>query len=777
MDGLFTSNPMRKGDPSLQSPPRPIVEISDSDTSEDDAPVVIKNLELSMADTPIGRVISRSSETKGRLTQMQDDVESFSFFHAVQVKGVIIILSMILLAGPQVILIWEYTANFANFRRMGVIIFVMLGVGYLYLGVHSALTAKYNVIKEIKLQVHQNTSKSLRHIGSSRAKRGTATSHKHIIKHFIEDNMMGIVNVEHAMQRHRPSSRKMQLVRQLTPKDAERQAVHRPYNIMRRALVRAITQVGDSSERKKLVLSYKSISRVKKLFSITGPYYMMKVYGFQIASTAISIVNFISIFSCTLDTVVLTIYCVAITLQRIFILWSTFRVNTVALRGLRLKVAIVARILETWLPPYMVYMMYDVKVTLSEMLQIVLIDSILVMIKLKSLLNETLRENVAKQFRNVRRTMNINHAQLAFDMIAEIQGDNVPPSTLFVVRLVLGTFVAFMSAMVVFLAATVANPGFTALCGAQAPERAVWGNCRVKVPLCRNLFSPRCNCAVLKMSDLNMSALPDVVNTMDGLRRAEIMNVGLKELSQEFGKKMDYLSLLSVRNNQLSLIPDAVATLPLLHTLDVAFNNVKELPSALWRRKELYALFAGSNQISGSLGGTEVDLENLHYLEMSNNSISILPNLGHETSPSLSLLSISGNNLTSLPASIGTLKHLRYFYIARNRLTVDSFPDGMGEFRLVYLDVRNNSLAAMPPWVENVVGADWSLTASDNPVCSNGWIDSEECSSNLRKMMNLKETGCARQCSYYCVDKWLVDFPSCEPSCDTKDCGYGNCKV
>ena len=60
MDGLFTSNPMRKGDPSLQSPPRPIVEISDSDTSEDDAPVVIKNLELSMADTPIGRVISRS---------------------------------------------------------------------------------------------------------------------------------------------------------------------------------------------------------------------------------------------------------------------------------------------------------------------------------------------------------------------------------------------------------------------------------------------------------------------------------------------------------------------------------------------------------------------------------------------------------------------------------------------------------------------------------------------------------------------------------------------
>merc|ERR1711871_277653 len=99
--------------------------------------------------------------------------------------------------------------------------------------------------------------------------------------------------------------------------------------------------------------------------------------------------------------------------------------------------------------------------------------------------------------------------------------------------------------------------------------------------MCRSILSPKCNCAVLKLKNSNVSALPEVVDSMDGLRHVEIMNVGLQRLSPEFGKTMRFLAYLNLRDNELSALPDFPASS--LHTIDVSFNRLQALPANWWK--------------------------------------------------------------------------------------------------------------------------------------------------------------------------------------------------
>ena len=46
----------------------------------------------------------------------------------------------------------------------------------------------------------------------------------------------------------------------------------------------------------------------------------------------------------------------------------------------------------------------------------------------------------------------------------------------------------------------------------------LWEHCKVKVPFCRSLFAPRCNCAVLSIEGHNMTRLPLEIEDMTGLR-------------------------------------------------------------------------------------------------------------------------------------------------------------------------------------------------------------------------------------------------------------------
>ena len=50
-------------------------------------------------------------------------------------------------------------------------------------------------------------------------------------------------------------------------------------------------------------------------------------------------------------------------------------------------------------------------------------------------------------------------------------------------------------------------------------------------------FSSKCNCAALKVINRIMSIPPNIVSTMDGLRRVEIVHAGLQNQVPALGKR------------------------------------------------------------------------------------------------------------------------------------------------------------------------------------------------------------------------------------------------
>ena len=133
---------------------------------------------------------------------------------------------------------------------------------------------------------------------------------------------------------------------------------------------------------------------------------------------------------------------------------------------------------------------------------------------------------------------------------------------------------------------------------------------------------------------------------------------------------------------------------------------------------------------------------------------------------------LDGNRLTNLPKELSDLKYIQYLVLSRNNLTHASFPTELqGLSKLNTFDLRNNSLMKLPGWFGEYDGLE-KLTIHGNPVCKNGWIESDECPSKLKEKIDMEGQGCTKQCSSFCLEA-MLSYPVCTNQCNSKDCDYG----
>ena len=139
-------------------------------------------------------------------------------------------------------------------------------------------------------------------------------------------------------------------------------------------------------------------------------------------------------------------------------------------------------------------------------------------------------------------------------------------------------------------------------------------------------------------------------------------------------------------------------------------------PAELLQHSALTVMDLSTNKLTTL---PHVQMKNMMYLYLSNNSLQFIPESVCEL-PLLSQFGVNGNNLSSIPENIGRLKKtLVNLGASGNNLA--SFPLSFSLLKhLEKLDIRNNSLAALPPWndLEKLV----HLTVAGNPLCSNRWI-------------------------------------------------------
>ena len=84
-------------------------------------------------------------------------------------------------------------------------------------------------------------------------------------------------------------------------------------------------------------------------------------------------------------------------------------------------------------------------------------------------------------------------------------------------------------------------------------DEKTWGKgCVNKIPFCKSLFKPTCNCAVMRIeNDYNLTVLPDSLPlTMTGLRKVRIYNCSLTTLPPDM-EQLTHMTKFEVMFNHL----------------------------------------------------------------------------------------------------------------------------------------------------------------------------------------------------------------------------------
>ena len=492
------------------------------------------------------------------------------------------------------------------------------------------------------------------------------------------------------------------------------------------------------------------------------PNFLWKFYTTEVIGLVIQLVNFVTIFVCALPGWLNAIFALFMAAEAAYSAYITRQTFTPTIRDRMVKGDVLLDVVDT-VCPLVAMWAYKINIPLSSLVQVILWPSLTVLGKLRSIFLEIIRKRSSDRVVEARTSRRSNKQRkdqgkeivrvtmTEFARMPARQKKAIPRN----LRISLSITLVIVSVCmaIVSIWSLVADQLGAVDCRALSNGTFVWDHCTVKNPICADFFAPRCDCAVIEMYRHPFTTLPPVIDSMTALRRVEITHGPLKQLSDGFGRQSKDLAVINMDFNKLTALPDSFSGMLALHTVYMAFNEIATIPMGFWNLPELYWIDLSTNRIGESFEKAEMDLPNLHFLHLQNNTITKLPHHGWSNSPSLVIFEASGNRLHSLPREFSTLENLQYLYLARNNLTVSGMPVEMARLKqLKMLDIRNNSLVALPTWCENIQ----TVYASGNKYCDHEHVQ------NI----------CKPQCSDYCTD-FDLQHPGCGNGCNSFSCGYG----
>ena len=297
-------------------------------------------------------------------------------------------------------------------------------------------------------------------------------------------------------------------------------------------------------------------------------------------------------------------------------------------------------------------------------------------------------------------------------------------------------------------------------------DDTTWGKgCVNKIPFCKSLFTPTCNCVSLKIeSDYSLTALPNtLVDEMTGLRKVFIRNCNLTTLPPKMEQLTEMVDF-EVSFNRLEEFDVDVLKWELLSELELMFNNITKYNMNLWQHPQLVNLGINSNKgLWMPQDATKIKLPQLIYLHMGNNSGIISNELSSAQLPAISDMYLDGNKMENFPSKFHTFQTtLQYLGVARCGLKELEYLELFDNLK--YLDARNNSITSVSPEIKAMIKGttDFESYFSGNPACQND-----------------KDLNCKQVCTDYCWSEKGFTNGGCDVTCDSRECKYdgGECKV
>ena len=247
----------------------------------------------------------------------------------------------------------------------------------------------------------------------------------------------------------------------------------------------------------------------------------------------------------------------------------------------------------------------------------------------------------------------------------------------------------------------------------------------------------------LKLYELGLTVLPDIIGTLDSLHGLYLWNNSLTQLPDTLGA-LGALEMLDVSSNFLDSLPRGLFRCSRLQELWAGYNTLSALPAETGRLLTLKVLNCIHNMLT-AMPDSLINLRELTELEMSGNNLSslLLPTLPC----SLRVLSVARNIISALPDSIGRYTALRALnvegnrldYLPRSCLMLDSLYDyASGENTL---NVDSNNLAVLTSeitgWINaHTVNPNWSATQRGTSA-----IKKQDAKSTVPSQISIRQNG------------------------------------
>ena len=513
-----------------------------------------------------------------------------------------------------------------------------------------------------------------------------------------------------------------------------------------------------SSALEQLKVAASVTKRIYENFEVNGIWFLWKLYIFEVFESAYQSYNLVTIYLCSIPVAWTSFMCLGLAAGCFFAGWTMTRKNTPERRDKQIQIDAVIDFFCVTTPLSVLWFVYEVPISVLDIIFITFLPSLFLLVKLNDLLDEgihyrsaqqVLREQKNLSFK-VKRRRESMFQQVAHLNMAELQEEKVPRPMRWLAagcEALFGTF--FLVVAVVHM---VTNP--------TGCDFVVWEKgCVNKIPFCKTLFEPTCNCASLQIqNDYGLVALPDSLpDEMNGLRKVLIHNCNLTKLPPRM-EQLTEMADFRISFNRLEEFMVNILKWEKLQTIYLNHNNIQRLnEEAIWNHKEMVNLELSNNSISIPDGG--IYLPSLNYLHLGDNNMSLNIPFEAGTFPNIISLFVNGNDLIHFPyESLGySLQHLG---VARCNL--NSIPSYVSKFgNLLYLDARDNKITRVDGDLKKLIKKnDIESYFSGNQVCSTD--------SSL---------DCEPLCSKTCWSRNVINDGICDLSCRTKRCDFdgGDC--
>eukprot|EP00944_MAST-04C_sp_MAST-4C-sp1_P010578 g10578.t1 len=498
----------------------------------------------------------------------------------------------------------------------------------------------------------------------------------------------------------------------------------------------------------------------RNMFNTNGVLFLWKFYLFEFIESINQLVNLATVYLCTLPVEATTSMCILLSTDAFYRAYQLRQPNTIARRDNQIKIDMCIDFFCVALPICALWFAYHIPISIAEMIQITVWPTLCLFSKLRSILREIIRVRtdnaILLEQTRISKEKGSNRKML-FRLSSSVksskqQQERMPKivSTGFsIYNIVYGLF--FLTVGIAHLVMQPTGCGLT-----------TWSKeCVNKIPFCKSLFTPTCNCASLRIeNNKSLVMLPNsLVDDMTGLRKVFIRNCNLTKLPPRMEQLTEMVDF-EISFNRLEVFMVDVGKWEKLENLYLMYNNISNYnEDVLWTHPQLVGLALASNNIK--MPATRIYLPSLTFLHLGENNLTITKPFDVKMLPNIIDLYLNGNNLESFPSD--SLKD-NIVSLGIARCNLKSLPSYLSTFKyLRYLDVRDNE-------IENVDDDLKTLLRTNNGV--------ESYFSGNAVCVKDSSLDCEPLCSKTCWSRKVRNNDECDVSCKSKECDYdgGDCK-